>query len=145
MSVTTFNDSNGSARYIFMYGGDGTSPTPFVNGFSLVTDTTTGNAGVVEISNIIKKSQVSSGQYTCATATVALQMDPTGVAVTRSLLLARPSSQTGSVFVGGSTVSNTNGYEFKTTDAPITLYVTNTNTVYLYFLNASDKVCWLAQ
>ena len=81
---------------------------------------------------------INIGQTT--SAVTAVQLSATSTIPTNGLIIQALSTNTASVFIGGSGVTTANGFEL-TAGSSLTI-TSNLNTVYVIGSNATDKVCW---
>ena len=97
-----------------------------VNGLSI-----TGSVGTAS-------AVVNIGQQTSNTS--AVQLSASSTIPTNGLIIQALSTNTASVFIGGSGVTTATGFEL-TSGSSLTI-TSNLNTVYVIGSNATDKVCW---
>jgi hypothetical protein len=81
---------------------------------------------------------VNVGQQTSNTS--AVQLSSTSTVPTNGLIIQALSTNTASVFIGGSGVTTATGFEL-TSGSSLTI-ISNLNTIYVIGSNATDKVCW---
>lgn len=99
-----------------------------LSGALSVTGSTVGTSSAV----------VNVGQQT--SNTTAVQLSASSTIPTNGIIVQAISTNTASVFIGGSGVTTSNGFELQAgQSAPFT---SNLNTLYVIGSNASDKVCW---
>jgi len=84
---------------------------------------------------------VNVGQKTSNTS--AQQLSASSTVPTNGILVQALSTNTASVFIGGSGVTTSNGFELQPGQA--VPFTANLNTLYVIGSNATDKVCWNVQ
>ena len=102
-----------------------------------------GNVGLNAGSNAIGyvgsiQATVNIGQTT--SAVTAVQLSASSTVPTNGLIIQALSTNTASVFIGGSGVTTATGFEL-TSGSSLTI-TSNLNTIYVIGSNATDKVCW---
>ena len=102
-----------------------------------------GNVGLNAGSNAIGyvgsiQATVNIGQTT--SAVTAVQLSASSTVPTNGLIIQALSTNTASVFIGGSGVTTATGFEL-TSGSSLTI-TSNLNTIYVIGTNATDKICW---
>jgi len=123
--VSVINDGTGVEQIVAI--GDGTGTTVSLTSGKLPVTTATTSASI----NI--------GQTT--SAVTATQLTASSIAMINGVVVQALSTNTASVFIGGSSVTTANGFEL-TAGSSLTISPSNINLVYVIGSNATDKVCW---
>lgn len=121
---------NGSGYKATMsYGWDGANPQP------LKTDST----GQLLSVDGTTASPVNVGQTT--SNTTAAQLNSGSIASINGILVQALSTNSASVFIGGSSVTTSTGFELQAGQA-VPFTCSNITSLYVVGANTSDKVCW---
>jgi hypothetical protein len=86
-------------------------------------------------------STINVGQTTAAST--ATQLTASSIPMTNGILVQGLSTNKASVFVGGSGVTTTTGFELQAGQA-VPLAPANANLIYVISTNNTDSVCWNA-
>lgn len=111
-----------------------------VSGIAGLTDTQLRASPLVTISENISTVTQFAGQITCTSSGVAVQ--GTSDALTNGAFIKALAGNTGKIYVGGSNVTVSGGYELSAGEV-IIAQVANLNEIYVVSTVNGDKVCWL--
>ncbi len=119
---------------------DNTTPIPVavdpVTG-EILTNATATISGNVAVST--EPSPVNVGQTTSGTS--AVQLSSTSIVPVNGILVQAISTNTASVFIGGSGVTTSTGFELQAGQA-VPFTCNNITDLYVVGSNTTDKVCW---
>jgi hypothetical protein len=107
------------------------------NSTGLVLGTGSASIGTVGTTSAV----VNVGQKTSATS--ATQISSTSTVPTNGIIVQALSTNTASVYVGGSGVISSTGFELQSGQS--ISFTANLNTLYVVGSNSTDKVCWNVQ
>lgn len=106
--------------------------TTTITGTVAVTESGTWDVGTTSAS--VNVGQTTSG-------TTAVQLDASSIASTNGILVQALSTNTASVFIGGSGVTTSTGFELQAGQA-VPFTCNNITNLYVVGSNTTDKVCW---
>jgi hypothetical protein len=109
------------------------------NAGSLTVDGTVAVSGTVATSEVAPTS-ITHGKQAVTTAGVRVQL---GTNTCKAICVKALAANTGSIYVGGSTVSSANGFALAAGDS-ISLDISNTNVIYLDSSVNGEGVTWIA-